>query len=143
MLFPLSYGGKTHIHAWSRRRESNSLHPAYEAGAHPNEHRRQTRAASRSRPGDLTRTRGALFQLSYDGTNTAGAVAGTRTQRADLRRIRCIPLPTACLRLAFVEGLEPPTPWFVATRSGPTELHEQILDSTPRAPPAGFDPAAS
>jgi len=34
--------------------------------------------------------------------------------------------------MAFVEGLEPPASWSVATRSRPTELHERARLKTPR-----------
>jgi len=100
VLSPLSHKGMCIISlAPSRRWESNPPIPAYEAGAHPRKPRRRG-ATSRSRTGDLIRTKDALFQLSYGGVeivDAVGAAPRTRTWQTDLRRIGCYPQRAAGL----------------------------------------------
>jgi len=162
VLSPLSYKGMCIISlAPSRRWESNPPIPAYEAGAHPRKPRRRG-ATSRSRTGDLIRTKDALFQLSYGGVDYQRCDWDSNPEGGPSEG----PLHSVAHSLsvpseqAFVEGLEPPASWSVATRSRPTELHEHVLrradqnpqrisadetptPTSPAAPPTGSDPVTS
>lgn len=141
VLSPLSYRGMCIISlAPSRRWESNPLHPAYGAGTHPHGSRRPG-ATSRSRTGDLIRTKDALSQLSYGGLNYWRCDRDSNPEGGSSED----PLHSVAHSLsvpskqAFAEGLEPPASWSVATRSCPTELHERAK----RAVPRGVEPRLS
>lgn len=89
------------------------------------------RATTRSRPGDLSRTRAALFPLSYGGVASstglepvASAFGGQRSCPSELRRDGT-PARTRTRNWRFVVSCDHP-------------FHHQGL-----APQAGFDPAAS
>lgn len=91
----------------------------------------RSRATTRSRPGDLSRTRAALFPLSYGGVASstglepvASAFGGQRSCPTELRRDGT-PARTRTRNWRFVVSCDHP-------------FHHQGL-----APQAGFDPAAS
>ena len=90
-----------------------------------------SRATTRSRPGDLSRTKAALFPLSYGGVASstglepvASAFGGQRSCPTELRRDGT-PARTRTRNWRFVVSCDHP-------------FHHQGL-----APQAGFDPAAS
>ncbi len=90
-----------------------------------------SRATTRSRPGDLSRTRAALFPLSYGGVASstglepvASAFGGQRSCPAELRRDGT-PARTRTRNWRFVVSCDDP-------------FHHQGL-----APQTGFDPVAS
>ena len=93
--------------------------------------RSRSRATTRSRPGDLSRTRAALFPLSYGGVASpaglepaASAFGGQRSCPTELRRDGT-PARTRTRNWRVVVSRDRP-------------FHHQGL-----APQAGFDPAAS
>ena len=90
-----------------------------------------SRATTRSRPGDLSRTKAALFPLSYGGVASstglepvASAFGGQRSCPTELRRDGT-PARTRTRNWRFVVSCDHP-------------FHHQGV-----APQAGFDPAAS
>jgi hypothetical protein len=95
------------------------------------EDRSRSRATTRSRPGDLSRTRAALFQLSYGGVASstglepvASAFGGQRSHPSELRQDGT-PARTRTRNWRFVVSCDHP-------------FHHQGL-----APQTGFDPVAS
>jgi len=118
------------------RLDSNEHPPVLETVARPVAPRGQwdlnrSRATTRNRPGDLSRTGAALFPLSYGGVASstglepvASACGGQRSCPSELRRVGT-PARTRTRNWRFVVSCDHP-------------FHHQGL-----APQTGFDPVAS
>lgn len=92
---------------WSQRSDSNRPHPAYKAGALPDELRWRG-ADSRNRTGDLLRTMQVLYQLSYVGDVRTEGVEPSRAKPSgfwDRRVYRSATSPCSTK-----EGSRTPTP---------------------------------
>lgn len=94
--------------AWSHRRDSNPLPPAYKAGAPPG-------CASMAERRTRTRTRTGARPLPVFWTGSSSG----RTSSSDRARIARVPVETVVVREA---GVEPVWPWFRATVGAPTSL---------------------